>query len=76
MLGKGLKDTDMPDRNVTQGPSQRPDEGDMDVLSFRVRKDLYRAFRRCVWITIHETGLTPDEVHNMFLEKLLKARGC
>lgn len=55
--------------------------GDRDTLSveelrIHVRSDLYRAFRRCVWITVNETGMTPLEVQNMLIEELLKMRGC
>ncbi|NDY41630.1 hypothetical protein G3N55_02025 [Dissulfurirhabdus thermomarina] len=56
-------------------PSAAPDE-ETELLSIRIRKDLYRAFRRCAWMTVHETGLTLDEVHNRLVEDLLRARGC
>jgi len=49
---------------------------DIEELVIQVRPDLYRAFRRCVWMTIHETGMSPVEVHNMLIQELLKARGC
>ncbi len=51
-------------------------EEDTEVLVIHVRPDLYRAFRRCVWMTVHETGMTPLEVHNMLIEELLKSRRC
>ena len=49
---------------------------DVQVLTIHVRSDLYRAFRRCVWMTVYETGLPIVEVHNMLIEELLKKRGC
>lgn len=51
-------------------------EEDLQELTIHVRSDLYRAFRRCVWMTIHETGKTPIEVHNELIEELLKSRKC
>lgn len=51
-------------------------EEDVQELRLRIRSDLYRAFHRCVWMTVHETGLPPDKVHNIFIEDLLKIKGC
>ncbi len=49
---------------------------DTEVLSIRVRSDLYRAFRRCVWIMINETGKNQIEIHNEMVERLLKLYEC
>ncbi len=52
------------------------DDFPVEELKIHVRADLYRAFRRCVWMTINETGMTPLEVHNMLIEELLRMREC
>ncbi len=49
---------------------------DTELLCLRVREDLYRAFRRCVWIMINETGKNQIEIHNEMFEKLLKLYEC
>lgn len=61
------------DQEITEDKDMYPET---EELKLRVRSDLYRAFRRCVWMTIYETGMTLDEVHNMFIEDLLKNKGC
>lgn len=59
----------------------RPDEtetcqDEYETLTIHVRPDLYRAFRRCVWMTIHETGRSQIDIHNEMIEELLKKRQC
>jgi len=56
--------------------SRRGNPEELEVLEIHVRPDLYRAFRRCVWMTVHETGLPIVDIHNMLIEELLKQRGC
>ncbi len=51
-------------------------QGDVELLQIHVRPDLCRAFRRCVWMTVFETGMSIVEVHNMLIEDLLKRKGC
>ncbi len=54
------------------------DEGEKDyeILSIQVRPDLYRAFRRCVWMTVHETGMSILDIHNEMIEELLRHKQC
>lgn len=47
-----------------------------EVLKIQVRPDLYRAFRRCVWMAVHENGMSIVDVHNKMIEELLKQKGC
>ncbi len=49
---------------------------DYEILKIQVRPDLYRAFRRCVWMTVHETGMPIIEIHNKMIEELLSQKGC
>ena len=41
-----------------------------------VRPDLYRAFMRCVWMLIHEEGMSPLEAQNTLIEDFLRHHGC
>ncbi len=49
---------------------------DLALLKIHVRPDLYRAFRRCVWMTVYETGMSIVDVHNKMIEDLLRNKGC
>ncbi|RUM87047.1 MAG: hypothetical protein DSZ23_06340 [Thermodesulfatator sp.] len=61
--------------DVEKDKSTVPGE-EYEVLKIHVRPDLYRAFRRCVWMTVHETGMSIVEIHNKMIEDLLKSREC
>ncbi len=52
------------------------EKDEIKVLKIHVRADLYRAFRRCVWMTVYETGAPIVEIHNSMIEEILKKRGC
>ena len=58
--------------------SRRPDSDpeNLELLALKIRPDLYRAFRRCTWIIIHETGRSQLEVFNEMVEDFLKKHGC
>ncbi len=56
-----------------KGPKET---GETEILTIHVRPDLYRAFRRCVWMTVHETGRSIVEIHNEMIEELLRNRSC
>ncbi len=47
-----------------------------EEVTIVLRADLARAFRRCIWIGVNETGLSPYEVQNMLIEELLRQNGC
>ncbi len=47
-----------------------------EEVTIILRSDLARAFRRCIWIGVNETGLSPYEVQNMLIEELLRLNGC
>ena len=45
------------------------------LLKLRVNEDLYRAFQRCVWIIINETGRDQmDIMEEVVLDFLIKHR--
>ncbi len=60
-------------KDVNKG---RKGQEELELLQIHVRADLYRAFRRCVWMMVYETGLPIIEVHNRLIEELLKKNGC
>lgn len=41
-----------------------------------VRPDLYRAFMRCVWMLVHEEGMSPLQAQNCLIEEFLSHHGC
>ena len=45
-------------------------------LKLKIDPDLYRAFQRCAWIIIHETGCTQVDVMNEMVEDFLRKYGC
>ncbi|MGV1100920.1 hypothetical protein ACUUL3_16105 [Thiovibrio sp. JS02] len=49
---------------------------DTALLKLRVHPDLYRAFQRCVWILVHETGKTQVEIMNEMVRDFLVKHEC
>lgn len=47
-----------------------------ELLQLRVDPDLYRAFRRCVWIIIHETGRSQIDIMNEMVRDFLVKHEC
>ncbi|MEA3547503.1 MAG: hypothetical protein U9R66_07555 [Thermodesulfobacteriota bacterium] len=48
----------------------------LQTLTLKMNDDLYRAFQRCTWILIHESGRTQLEVINEMVEDFLVKHGC
>jgi hypothetical protein len=42
----------------------------------QIPEDLYRAFQRCLWIRINETGQTQQQVMEEVICSFLKKHGC
>lgn len=54
-----------------------PAEGDcLESLTIKIRPDLYRAFHRCSWIIIHETGRSQLDIMQEMVEDFLIKHGC
>lgn len=52
-------------------------EGDgLEELIIKVPADLYRAYQRCTWILINETGRDQLEVMDELVRDFLKKHGC
>lgn len=45
-------------------------------LQLMVREDLHRAFQRCLWIRINETGADQLELMEEVICDFLKKHGC
>ncbi|MDO5674858.1 MAG: hypothetical protein Q4G66_08090 [bacterium] len=46
------------------------------TIKLMVSDDLYRAFQRCVWIQIHESGRTQLEIMDEVVRDFLCKYGC
>ena len=54
----------------------RNNEDEAVPMMVHVRPDLYRAFMRCVWMLIHEEGMSPLDAQNTLIEDFLRHHGC
>ncbi|NLZ18117.1 MAG: hypothetical protein GX087_10355 [Desulfobulbaceae bacterium] len=55
--------------------SSQPEQG-LAVIKLVVAEDLYRAFQRCVWIQIHESGRTQLEIMDELVRDFLCKYEC
>ncbi len=51
-------------------------EPELCELKIRIPPDLYRAFQRCVWIRVHETGCSQLDIMHELVEEFLRRHGC
>lgn len=52
------------------------DDSDLSEIKLFVPADCYRAFQRCVWIQVHESGRTPLEVMREVVDDFLAKYEC
>jgi len=57
-------------------PNQSGHSQPLAELKLRIPEELYRAFQRCLWIRINETGQTPLAVMEEAITDFLKKHGC
>lgn len=57
-------------------PDQSAPAPPLAELKLRIPEDLYRAFQRCLWIRINETGQTPLAIMEEVIADFLKKHGC
>ncbi len=50
--------------------------GETERLTLQVNCDLFRAFQRCVWIIVHETGRPQIEIMNEMVRDFLIKHDC
>ena len=59
---------------------QLPAGADKDLetvpVTLHLQPDLHRAFRRCVWSIIHDTGRDQVEIMNEMVHDFLVKNGC
>jgi len=60
--------------NTTEAPAT--EENQLVELKLLVPEDLFRAFQRCVWIQIHETGQSQLQVMEEVVRSFLMKHGC
>lgn len=49
---------------------------DLAEIKLFVSEDLYRAFHRCVWILVNETGCSQVEIMQEVVHDFLVKHGC
>jgi hypothetical protein len=58
-------------------PDQSPPPSQTLVeLKLQIPEDLYRAFQRCLWVRINETGQTQLQLMEEVIHNFLKKHGC
>lgn len=63
--------------NKARGEDRGADAADgLQPLILKVRPDLYRAFQRCSWIIVHETGRNQVDIMQEMVEDFLIKHGC
>jgi hypothetical protein len=54
-----------------------PDNNEgLTTFTVKVSDDLYRAYQRCTWIMINETGKSQLEIMDEMIRDFLKKHGC
>lgn len=65
------------DRNPDPPPTSADRDGaETQRLTLQVDSDLFRAFQRCVWIIVHETGRSRIEIMNEMVRDFLIKHDC
>ncbi len=59
-----------------QVADQNSSEDDLAVIKFFVSPQQYRAFQRCVWLQVHETGCSQLEVMAKMIDEILIHHAC
>ena len=56
---------------------KKPDgEQELTELKLFVEEDLYRAFQRCVWVLVNETGRDQRDIMREAVRDFLVKHGC
>lgn len=53
-----------------------PEREELEDLTVRVSGDLYRAYQRCTWVLINETGRGQLEIMDEMVRDFLIKHGC
>ena len=52
------------------------DQDGLTPFTVKVSADLYRAYQRCTWILVNETGKTQLEIMDEMVRDFLGKHGC
>lgn len=52
------------------------EDGETEPLTLQVDRDLFRAFQRCTWIIVNETGQSRVEIMNEMVRDFLIKHDC
>lgn len=62
---------------MNQYPTQDADPAEeTEQLTLQVDRALFRAFQRCIWIIVHETGRSRIEIMNEMVRDFLIKYDC
>jgi hypothetical protein len=61
---------------ATKQPADHPVPQPLIELRLQIPEDLYRAFQRCLWIRINETGQTQLQLMEEVISNFVKKHGC
>lgn len=61
---------------VVEPTGAPPEYAETELLQLRISADLYRAFQRCMWIIIHETGRSQMEIMDEVVRDFLMKHQC
>jgi hypothetical protein len=61
---------------MEQEPTAAEPGEETERLTLQVDRDLFRAFQRCVWIIVHETGRSQVEIMNEMVHDFLVKHNC
>jgi len=67
------EEKDHSSRNDTENPAT---EIPLEKLTLHVREDLYRAFQRCKWLLVSESGRDQVEIMDEMVRDFLVKHGC
>ena len=65
-----------PMKHKNNAPPSGNENLSTEVLKLHVSADQYRAFQRCMWIRINETGKTQLDIMNEMVNDFLIKHGC
>lgn len=57
-------------------PGQADPEVELQSLNLQLPADLYRAYQRCTWMIINETGRSQIEIMDEMVRDFLIKHGC
>ena len=66
----------MKEKELSASQSDGAAANELETIMLKVKPDLYRAYQRCSWIIIHETGREQLDIMQEMVEDFLIKHGC